>query len=247
MFYMSYRPGEGFAGHWDFYAEQLMLYFLAAGSPTHPADPEMFYRFNRHIASYGDGEKFIHSWFGSIFTYQYSHAWFDLRDLTDKQGVNWWNNSRTASLSARKFAMDQASVFKTFGPDAWGLTASDSPHGYEGRYGAVPSGFSNDQNLADGTLAPAGALGSIVFTPEESIAALKHYYEIPELIGNYGLTDAYNTAINPAWFAPDVIGIDKGITLLMLENYRTGFVWKWFMKNASVQKGMKEVGLSKKN
>ncbi len=246
MFYMSYRPDEGFAGHWDFYAEQLMLYFLAAGSPTHQVSPGMFYTFTRHSASYGGGEKFIHSWFGSIFTYQYSHAWFDLRNRTDKMGVDWWQNSRTASLANRQFSIDRSSAFKTFGPDAWGLTASDSPHGYEGRYGSAPSGFANDQHLADGTLPPAGAIGSIPFTPEESIAALKHYYGIPKLIGPYGLRDAYNTSFTPAWFAPDVIGIDKGITLLMIENYRTGFIWKWFMKNANVQKGLEAVGLSER-
>ncbi|TFE26340.1 hypothetical protein E2980_11735 [Cohnella luojiensis] len=244
MFYMSYRDNEGFSGHWDFYAEQLMLYFLAAGSPTHPVDPGMFYKFTRHSTSYGDGEKFIHSWFGSIFTYQYSHAWFDLRGRADKTGVDWWHNSRIASLANRQFSIDQSKSFKTYGPDAWGLTASDAPRGYEGRYGAAPSGISNDQHLADGTLAPAGALGSIAFMPEESITALKHYYGIPELVGNYGLKDAYNTSITPAWFAPDVIGIDKGITLLMIENYRTGFVWKWFMKNARVRKGLEAVGMS---
>jgi len=92
--------------------------------------------------------------------------------------------------------------------------------------------------------APAGALGSIVFTPEESIAALKHFYTFPELVGDYGLKDAYNTAVTPAWFDRDVIGIDKGISLLMIENYRTGFVWKWFMKNKQVQKGLDEIGLN---
>ncbi|MGG4034709.1 glucoamylase family protein [Paenibacillus cisolokensis] len=246
LFYMGYHPEEGFKGHWDFYAEQLMLYFLAAGSPTYPLDENMFYSFIRHTGSYGDSEPFIHSWFGSIFTYQFSHAWFDLRDKVDKQGVDWWENSVNASKAARLFAIDQAETFSTFGPDAWGLTASDGPRGYEGKYGAAPSGYSNDAHFVDGTLPPAGALGSIVFTPEESIAALKHYYTFPDLIGEYGLKDAYNTAVSPAWYARDVIGIDKGITLLMIENYRAGFVWEWFMKNEYVKKGMEIVGMSEK-
>jgi hypothetical protein len=246
MFYMGYHPGEGFKGHWDFYAEQLMMYFLAAGSPTHPLDKEMFYSFIRHTGSYGDGQPFIHSWFGSIFTYQFSHAWFDLRNRTDKEEIDWWENSVHASIASRQFAIDQSKLYDTYGPDAWGFTASDAPHGYEGLYGSPPSGYSNDAHRVDGTLAPAGALGSIVFTPVESIAALKHYYTIPELIGDYGLKDAYNTARTPAWFGKDVIGIDKGITLLMIENYRTGFVWNWFMKNEYVKNGLDTVGLSEK-
>ncbi|MFD0717503.1 glucoamylase family protein [Paenibacillus sp. GCM10027626] len=246
MFYMGYSPEEGFQGHWDFYAEQLMLYFLAAGSPTFPADPDMLYSFVRHTGSYGGGEPFIHAWFGSIFTYQFSHAWFGLQGKSDKEGVDWWENSIRASRASRQFAIDQSGVYNTFGPAAWGLTASDAPHGYEGLYGAPPSGYSNDAHRVDGTLAPAGALGSIVFTPEESLAALEHYYNISELVGEYGLKDAYNTARSPAWFAADVIGIDKGITLLMAENYRTGFVWEWFMKNKYVQHGMKAAGVTEK-
>jgi len=244
MFYMGYHPQEGFKGHWDFYAEQLMVYFLAAGSTTHPIDEEMFYSFIRHTGTYGGGQPFIHSWFGSIFTHQYSHAWFDLRNKVDKTGTDWWSNSVIASTANRQFAIDHSNVYNTFGPEAWGITASDSPHGYEGKYGTAPSGYSNDAHLVDGTLAPAGALGSIVFTPEESIAALKHFYTFPELVGDYGLKDAYNTAVTPAWFDRDVIGIDKGISLLMIENYRTGFVWKWFMKNKQVQKGLDEIGLN---
>jgi|HigsolmetaAR203D_1030402.scaffolds.fasta_scaffold05262_2 Uncharacterized protein conserved in bacteria len=246
MFYMGYHPGKGFQGHWDFYAEQLMMYFLAAASPTHPADPDMFYRFTRRVRSYGDGEPFIHSWFGSIFTYQFSHAWFDLRGKQDREGVDWWENSVRASIAHRQFAIDQSETFRTYGPDAWGLTASDGPRGYEGRYGAPPSGFANDQHFVDGTLPPAGALGSIVFTPEESLAALRHYYSIPGLVGEYGLKDAYNTAIDPVWIASDVIGIDKGITLLMIENYRSEFVWKWFMNNEHVQAGLQKTGVTAK-
>jgi hypothetical protein len=105
----------------------------------------------------------------------------------------------------------------------------------------------DDEHLVDGTIPPAGALGSIVFTPEASIAALRHYYSFPELIGPYGLKDAYNLAVIPAWFAKDVIGIDKGITLLMIENFRSGTVWKWFMRNEYVQLGMEAAGLSRKN
>ncbi|HOV53611.1 MAG TPA: glucoamylase family protein [Fervidobacterium sp.] len=248
QFYMAYSPEKGFQGHWDFYAEQFMLYFLAAGSPTFPADPNLFYSFQRHYGSYGGGKRFIHSWFGSIFTYQFSFAWFDLRNMIDKSGVDWWENSVIAITSNRKYCIDNKGKFKTFGENSWGLTACDGPKGYEGRYGTPPSGYNNDQHYVDGTVPPAGAAGSIVFLPDESIAALEYYYKnYPQLWGKYGFKDAYNIDVKPAWYAQDVIGIDKGITLLMIENYRNEFVWKYFMKNAYVQSGIEKVGLKKKN
>ncbi|WP_161793348.1 glucoamylase family protein [Cohnella kolymensis] len=244
QFYMGYSPEHGFSGHWDFYAEQFMLYFLGAASPTHPVNSDMFYDFMRRPASYGGYPEFIHSWFGSIFTHQFSFAWFDMRNMVDREGVNWWNNSVVATKSSRQFAIDNSAKYKTFGPDSWGLTASDGPYGYEGRYGSAPSGFGNDQHRIDGTMAPAGTLGSIVFTPNEVISALRHYYSYPNLIGEYGLKDAYNLDVSAeGWYGEDVIGIDKGITLVMIENYRTGLLWNLMNKNKYVQAGMKKVGL----
>ena len=242
QFYMGYTPEKGFAGHWDFYAEQLMLYILGAGSSTHPINSDMFYSFTRHYSSYGNYPKFINSWFGSIFTYQYSYSWIDFRNKLDNKGVNWWANSVIASKSSRQYAIDESSKFKTLGENSWGLTASDGPNGYNGRYGSIPCAISNDQNYVDGTLAPSGALGSMAFTPQESIKALRNYYEnYPDLWGKYGLKDAYNVDKN--WYDTDVIGIDKGVTLLMIENYRTNLVWKYNMKNKNIQTGMQKVGL----
>lgn len=247
QYYMAYSPEKGFKGHWDFYAEQLMMYFLGAASPTYPVSPELFYDFTRQYGSYDGGERFIHSWFGSIFTYQFSFAWFDLRNIVDNEGVDWWHNSVIAIESNRRYCINNKERFKTFGENSWGLTACDGPNGYNGRYGAPPSGFDNSQNYVDGTIPPAGAAGSIVFLPEDSIKALEYYYNnFTELWGKYGFYDAYNLDVVPAWFDKDVIGIDKGITLLMIENYQDEFVWKNFMKNEYVQKGIEMVGLKKK-
>ncbi|NIK77130.1 hypothetical protein FHS15_002255 [Paenibacillus castaneae] len=244
QFYMGYSPENGFAGHWDFYAEQLMMYILASGSPTHPVPGELFYAFTRDSKAYGQGQPFIHSWFGSIFTYQFSHGWFDFRGLNDREGVNWWENSVIASEASKQYAIDMAGTYKTYGPNAWGMTASDGPDGYNGLYGSPPTGFDDAAHVTDGTLAPAAALGSIVFTPKASLAVLKHFDGKPELWGKYGLTDAYNEAVTPAWVSPDVIGIDKGITLLMIENYRSGLIWDLYMKNDYVKAGAQAIGLS---
>ena len=239
MFYMAYRPEKGFEGHWDFYAEQLMMYVLAAGSVTHPVDEVPYYTFTRHVASYGDGEPFIHSWFGSLFTYQYSHAWIDFRDYVDREGVNWFDNSIKASLAQYNFAVDMDSKYETLGPNAWGLTACDGPNGYNGRYGAPPSGFDNQQHYVDDTIAPCAAIASMIFTPKQSGQALQNYASIPELKGKYGFYDAYN--LTEDWFDSDVIGIDKGITLLMLANAENNFVYEIMMQNETILNGLSKL------
>jgi hypothetical protein len=236
MFYMAYRPGKGFEGHWDFYAEQLMMYILAAGSDTYPIDNSAYYGFTRHYAKYGDGNPFIHSWFGSIFTYQFSHAWIDFRGYTDRKDVNWFDNSVEASLAQYNYAVKFEPKFNTLGPDAWGLTACDGPNGYEGRYGTPPSGFDNTQHLIDDTVPPSGAIGSIIFLPQAAKNALMNYYSIAQLKADYGFIDAYN--LSEDWYASDVIGIDKGISLLMLANYQDDTVYKITMENANILNGL---------
>lgn len=236
MFHMAYKPEEGFAGYWDFYAEQLMMYVLAAGSETYPTDAKPYYAFTRHKAKYGDGQPFIHSWFGSIFTYQFSHAWIDFRGYTDAKGVNWFDNSVEASLAHYNFAVKMDKKYETLGPNAWGITASDGPGGYNGLYGAPPSGFDNAQHKVDDTIAPAGAIGSMVFVPQQAQQAMLNYYSIERLKGPYGFLDAYN--LTEDWYASDVIGIDKGISLLMLANYQNDLVYKIMMENVYIRNGL---------
>jgi hypothetical protein len=236
MFYMAHRPEKGFEGHWDFYAEQLILYVLAAGSDTYPTDETPYYTFTRHYARFGEGQPFIHSWFGSIFTYQFSHAWIDFREYTDNEGVNWFDNSVEASLAHYNFAVAMEQKYNTLSPLAWGLTACDGPNGYNGLYGAPPSGFDNRAHFIDDTIPPAGAIGSIIFLPERVQQAMLNYYTIERLKGQYGFFDAYN--LSEDWFATDVIGIDKGITLLMLANRENDFVHNLVMQNEQILNGL---------
>ncbi|QMS85062.1 glucoamylase family protein [Candidatus Xianfuyuplasma coldseepsis] len=247
QFYMGYRPESGFAGHWDFYAEQLILYVLGAGTPTeeYRIDKTVYDAFIRHNENYGDGEVFIHSWFGSLFTYQFSHAFVDFRNTEDADGVNWFENSIHATLANRNYAIDHNDEFSTFGENSWGMTASDGPSGYSGKYGAAPSGYNNASHLNDGTIPPAGALGSIVFTPEETIAAMNYFYTIEGLIGDYGFKDAYNFDIGTeVWIAEDSLGIDKGVTVLMLSNYLDETTWTYFMQSEYVQNGMERIEIT---
>lgn len=239
MFYMAYRPEKGFEGHWDFYAEQLMLYVLAAGSDTHPTGDGPYYAFTRHLAGYAGGKPFIHSWFGSIFTYQFSHAWIDFRGMTDREGVNWFDNSVAASQAHYQFAVAEQAKYKTIGPLAWGLTACDGPDGYNGLYGAPPSGYDNKAHLVDDTVPPAGAIGSILFVPEPAQLSMLHYLSYDRLKGKYGFMDAFN--LSRDWFATDVIGIDKGISLLMLANFEGDRVYVNTMKNRFIQQGLEHL------
>ena len=96
------------------------------------------------------------------------------------------------------------------------------------------------------TVTSCGAIGSIVFTPKESISAMEYYYNnYPNLWGKYGFKDGYNLEDVKPWFAKEYIGIDKGIEVIMIENYLNGTIWNYFMRNAYVQKGLKVLGFSK--
>lgn len=235
-FYMGYLPESGGFGQWNMYAEQMAQYILGVASPTHPVPTEIYQGFERRLGRYGEYE-FYNSPGGELFTHQYSHAWFNFKDVVDRDGINWFDNSVKATLANRQYCIDNSDGFKTFNENSWGLTACEGPTGYCGP--GAPPYHPGVQVKNDGTVAPSGAAGSIVFTPHESIAALNYYYErFPELWGKYGFQDAYNLDATPPWFADRVIGIDKGITLLMIENYKTGFVWDLYMKNKYVRRGM---------
>ena len=245
QFYMSCKPQKDsqgnvtsykFEGAWDFYGEQLMMYFLAAGSRTYPIDVTVYDAFEKHYGTY-KSYTFINSWFGSIFTYQFSHAWIDFRNIVDKDGIDWYENSVKATYASQKYCIDQSYRYDTFSALSWGLTACDGPKGYSGYYGAPASGRDNTAHKTDGTVALCGAIGSICFAPEIVIPTIDYFYTALEgdLFDEdgYGFLDSYNVGLAAypyGWVAEDVIGIDKGVSLLMIENYRSEFVWEVFME-----------------
>ncbi|KAF2961176.1 hypothetical protein AS161_01940 [Fervidobacterium sp. 2310opik-2] len=244
QFYMGYSYERGFWGHWDKYAEQLMMYFLGVASPTYPLEPSVYWAFQRDIGRYKDYE-LIYTYTGSLFTYQFSHAWIDFRKITDKSGVNWFENSVKASLANWEYCKDMHDKYKTLHEYSWGLTACDSPSGYRGDFGAPPSANNNTQHYVDGTVPPCGALGSIVFVPEIVEETVRYYYEkVPQLWGKYGFKDAYN--LDKDWTSEVYIGIDKGIELLMIENYLSGLIWDIVMKNEYIRKAIKMLEMEEK-
>ena len=245
-FYMGYNPEKGFWGQWDMYAEQLMLYVLGVASPNFPINKQMYADFSKEKANYEDIKDIIYTYCGTLFTYQFSHAWIDFRETKDDNGIDLFENSVKATLANRKYCINNSKKFKTFGENSWGLTACVGPKGYSGGYGAEPC-LSDIEKQNDGTVAPCGSAGSIVFTPELSIKALEYFYnKVPKLWGKYGFKDAYNLE-NGQWYAKECIGIDKGTSMVMIENYLSELIWKNFMKNEYVQKGLDILGIKKTN
>lgn len=257
-FYMGYSPEQGFFGSWNGYAEQLMLYFLAAASDEYSVGIEA-YNTMKAMAErkkYGTSDYFYVSYPGTLFTYQYSHAFFDFRTAIDDDNINWFNNSIEASKAAYDFALFQSQNYKTYNETAWGNTACDGPDGYKA-YGNLPA---IGTIKLDGTLAPSGAIGSIVFVPDLVLPAIEYYNSLDSLQSKYGFLDSFNLGLTDSasdsilrpnrviplngWFDTDVIGIDKGITLLMIENYRSGLIWDYFMQSDIIQKGYEELNFT---
>lgn len=245
QFYMGYSKEKGFWGHWDMYAEQLMLYVLGVASPTYAIDKIMYDSIKKEKMDYLKIKDIVYTYGGTLFTYQYSHAWIDFRGLKDKNGIDWFDNSIKATLANREYCINNANKFKTFNENSWGLTACVGPKGYSGGFGAMPA-LSDLEEQNDGTISPCGALGSIVFTPEFSIKAIENYYNnFPKLWCKYGFRDAYNLDVDKTWYSEECIGIDKGISMIMIENYFTGLIWKYFMKNKYIKNGLEILGFTK--
>lgn len=234
----GWKPETGFLPHyWDSYSELLILMALALGSPTNPADREVWDCWTRYEENY-KGNPIVYCLNGTLFVYQYSHAFIDFKGLDDK-GIDYFRNSQWASRANYDFCKENAEKYETYRNSLWGLSASLGPKGYKA-YGAQPG-----NPLHDGTIAPYGAISSIVFTPELSIPAIKEMYSKHKnrLYGRYGFKGAFN--LDQKWFAREFLAIDQGITALMIENFKTGLIWKLFMQTEAAQNWIKKCNLKK--
>ena len=230
-FSMGWRPESGFlSSRWAQYCELMMLYLLGIGSPTNPVAPQTWQNFTRPYIDYA-GFHYISS-NAPLFTHQYSHAWFDFRHRQDKY-ADYFANSILATRAHKVFCL---SYKKMYSDDFWGLTASDSDHGYM-VWGGPPV-----LRPVDGTVVPCAAAGSLPFLPKDclhTLIAMKDRYG-KYAWGRYGFCDAFHP--DAQWYDADVLGIDQGISVLMAENLRSGFVWDTFMKNPDAVAAMKKVG-----
>lgn len=230
---MGWKPEIGFlSARWNSFNESMVMYLLALGSPTYPIDPSAWDAIYRPVR-----DNYISLPDEVLFIYQYSHIWVDFQNKEDHY-ANYWNNSITATRMNRLFSILKRFNYESYDLDLWGLSASDGPTGYKA-HGA-------SEGNHDGTLAPYASLASMPFTPDLSIAAL--YAMLKEhgvlIWDRYGFVSAYNVDQN--WYSDQYIGIDEGDILLMIENYRTGLIWDYFMRNEHIQKGLQQAGFKNK-
>ena len=227
---MGWFPDRGFlSARWDTYSEEMMMYLLAIGSPTHPLSPDHWNYFARPKIKY-DGIEYV-STAAPLFIHQYSHAFVDFRNKRDKY-LDYFQNSVDATRAHKQFCIN---LGNPYGDHYWGITASDSMHGYTA-WGGPPK-----MGRIDGSVVPCAAAGSLAFLPEDCLRLLSALQQrFPLAWGRYGFCDAFNPAA--PWYDPDVLGIDLGIGVLMPENLRTGNVWANFMKNPEVGAAMRLCG-----
>jgi hypothetical protein len=229
----GWTPEVGFLSYrWDYYSELMMMYLLGLGSAIHPLHVDTWKAWKRTIFEY-DGLRYIGS-FAPLFVHQYSQAWFDFRGKHD-QYADYFQNSIIATDVHRHFCLELAKQFPDYSDDLWGITASDSQKGYV-IWGGPPA-----MGPIDGTVVPSATAGSLPFLPQATVRVLKAIRNrYTAAWSRYGFVNAFNPLKN--WYDTDVIGIDTGITMLMAENARTGFVWDTFMKSPEAQRGMRRAG-----
>lgn len=236
---MGWYPGSGFLpATWKGYNEASILYVLGLGAATKPLPPSAWGRWTRSY-EWGTNYGLAFVQFPPLFGHQYSQCWLDLRHVADAymraKNSSYFENSRRATVAQRAFCMENPSGKVGYGAFVWGLTASDGPRGYGAR-GAPPA--QND----DGTLTPTAPGGSIAFAPEICVPTLRNFYDQfrTNIWTSYGFCDAFNLGAN--WWDADVLGIDQGPIVVMIENYRTQQVWRYFMRNEQVQRGLTRAG-----
>lgn len=241
--------------------EERLVYLLAVGSPveSHAVAPDLYYRLERTVKRHQGMPPFVVSWPGNMFTYFFSHCWIDYRSLgpdnpaafgVDAPRVDWWENSRRAALTHRRRCAEFGATNKTPSLERWGMSACASRDGYivpETR----PNGSNVDQ-IHGGTIAPYAAVSCIVFTPRESLDAIRAFRALTNpdgspfawrgiADGGYGLVDSFNLDQNYAH--DDWLGIDVGPMLLNIENARSGLIWRLFMQSEHVQRALKRLRL----
>ena len=229
----GWAPETGFLPYrWSLYSELMMMYLLGLGSSAHPLPPGSWDAWKRTVFEY-EGMRYVGS-FAPLFVHQYSQAWFDFRGKRDKY-TDYFKNSIIATRVHRQFCIELGKQFPDYSADLWGITSSDSEYGY------VAWGGPPEIGPVDGTVVPSGAAGSLPFLPEATLRVLRNIRtRYPDAWSKYGFVNAFNPLRK--WYDTDVVGIDTGITMIMAENLRTGFVWFTFMKNPEAQRALDRAG-----
>jgi hypothetical protein len=241
--------------------ETMITYLLAIASPTHGVPADLYYQgwsgslpeqiaYRRGWSGTTDGDHYINGNVydgikldigsgrgGPLFFAHYSYLGFDPR-VRDKF-TNYFETFRDMALINRAWCVTNPGKFDGYGPNAWGLTASDGPDGY--------NAHEPNKHTDDGTLTPTGALASFPYTAVESMDAFKHYYrDLGDRVwGIYGPVDAINQTRN--WVSPIYMGLNQAPITVMIENYRTGLIWRMFSANPEIQKMHQAIGLNRED
>ncbi len=246
VIYWHWSPNYGWEMNFpvEGYNECLILYVLAASSPTHPVSPEAYHQgWARKGNIVSPNEKYGYKLYlkhnsaeeygGPLFWEHYSYLGLDPRGLSDKY-ADYWEHNKNQTLINRQWCILNPNNFAGYDSACWGLTASYSINGYS----AHAPGEKNDL----GVISPTAALSSFPYTPNYSMDALKHfYYNLGDSIwGTYGFYDAFS--IHSNWYPERYLAIDQGPAVVMIENYRSGLLWKLFMSSSDVQTGLKKLG-----
>jgi hypothetical protein len=253
----GWKPECGFLHYgWGGYNEAALLYILGLASPTHPLQPASYVAWT---ASYQweriYGCDLLYA--GPLFVHHFSHAWIDFRGIRDRfmreKGTDYFENSCRAVDVQREYALRDPNEYGTYGPDCWGLSAGDGPgfrtmrvRGRERRffeYTARGAPYGPD----DGTIAPAAALASLPFAPAFALSAVRRHLELyPEWTGTWRLPSGFNRTApgvdSRGWVSEGWYGLDQGIAVLMIENHRTGLIWKLMRHSPPIRTGLKRAG-----
>jgi hypothetical protein len=224
--------------------EAMIVYILAAGSPTHPITKAVYdegwarngaYPMKNGKSFYGIQLPLGEDYGGPLFFAHYSFIALDPRNLSD-QYANYWTQNTAHSKINYEYCVANPRNYAGYGKNSWGLTASDIQNGY------TASSPRNDR----GVIAPTASLSSFPYTPVESMIALKYFYYIlgDKLWGEYGFHDSFN--LSTLWFADSYLSIDQGPVICMIENFRTGFLWNLFILNGDVRTGLDKLGFNYK-
>lgn len=226
------------------YNECLVMYVLAASSPVHSIPAAVYHegwakngKIRDTVTQYGRTLTLSHNgareYGGPLFWAHYSYLGLDPRGLKDRY-ADYWENNKNQTLINHDWCVANPGKFKGYGADSWGLTASYSVKGYAGH----APGLKRDL----GVISPTAALSSMPYTPQYSMQALRHWYGTmkEKLFGPYGFYDAFSETDN--WFPKQYLAIDQGPALVMMENYRSGLLWKLFMSCDEVKQGLHKLG-----
>jgi hypothetical protein len=246
VLYWHWSPNYGWEMNFAVtgYNECLIMYILAASSPTHSVPAEVYHegwarsgKIKDTVTTYGHTLTLSHNgapkYGGPLFWAHYSYLGLDPRGLKDRY-ADYWEHNKNHTLINRQWCVENPLKYKGYGPNSWGLTSSYSMRGY--------AGHAPGEKRDLGVIAPTAGLSSMPYTPEYSMEAMRHWYTNMKdsLYGPYGFYDAFSETAN--WFPKRYLAIDQGPIVVMMENYRSGLLWNLFMSCPEIQQGLKKLG-----